>query len=132
MSDTERSDSAQAEDDARRVVDDYAALDRAIGAVLFNASNFPDKVQTRILGQNMRPLTEKLVDAVLAAGFHRQGIERTLDSPQLTAALAQAQDIITADDERLARVRAATGPAYAAVPHFQPLRDLVAALGATR
>lgn len=57
--------------DAERVVGDYQALDRAIGAVLFNASNFPAAVQSRILGQNMRPLTEKLVDAVQAAGFRR-------------------------------------------------------------
>lgn len=58
---------------AAQTVDDYAALDRAIGSVLFNVSNFPAPAQARLLGQNMRPLTEKLVDAVLAAGFHRQG-----------------------------------------------------------
>lgn len=59
-------------DDAAKAVDDYAALDRAIGAVLFNVSNFPDRAQTRLLGQDMRPLTEKLVDAVQAAGFARR------------------------------------------------------------
>jgi hypothetical protein len=58
-------------DAAQKAVDDYAALDRAIGGVLFNVSNFPERAQARLLGQNMRPLTEKLVDAVQAAGFIR-------------------------------------------------------------
>jgi hypothetical protein len=58
-------------DEAQKAVDDYAALDRAIGEVLFNVSNFPPAAQSRLLGQNMRPLNEKLADAVLAAGFTR-------------------------------------------------------------
>ena len=37
----------------------------AVGAVLANASNFPEKVAPRILGQNMGPLIEKVTDAVL-------------------------------------------------------------------
>jgi hypothetical protein len=42
---------------------------RAIGAVLFDAMNFPETVQARILGQNMGPLNEKLTNAALEAGF---------------------------------------------------------------
>lgn len=42
---------------------------RAIGAVLFNAMNFPERAQSRILGENMGPLNEKLTNAVLEAGF---------------------------------------------------------------
>lgn len=59
---------------AARTVGDYEALDRAIGGVLFNVSNFPERAQSRLLGQNMRPLTEKLVDAVQAAGFQRVSV----------------------------------------------------------
>ena len=40
--------------------------------MLFNASNFPEKVQTRLLGQDMAPLNAKLLDAVLDAGFRLQ------------------------------------------------------------
>lgn len=65
--------------DAARAVGDYDALDRAIGAVLFNVSNFPERAQSRLLGQNMRPLTEKLVDAVLAVGFVRAIAGRPTD-----------------------------------------------------
>jgi hypothetical protein len=64
--------SQEALQEAGRAVEDYAALDRAIGGVLFNASNFPERVQSRLLGQNMRPLTEKIADAVIAAGFERR------------------------------------------------------------
>lgn len=39
----------------------------AVGGVLFNAMNYPEPVQSRILGQDTRPLTEKVVDAVLSA-----------------------------------------------------------------
>jgi hypothetical protein len=47
------------------------ALDRAIGAVLFNVSNFPEKAQVRLLGQDMGPLRAKLVEAVLSSEFAR-------------------------------------------------------------
>lgn len=46
--------------------EDREALRLAVGAVLFNASNYPQAVQARLLGQDTRPLTEKVVDAVLA------------------------------------------------------------------
>jgi len=39
----------------------------AVGGVLFNASNYPEPVRSRILGQDTRPLTEKVVRAVMAA-----------------------------------------------------------------
>lgn len=38
----------------------------AIGAVLFNVRNFPDAVQSRLLGQDMGALRAKLTDAVAA------------------------------------------------------------------
>lgn len=41
-------------------------IDRAIGNVLFHNSNYPPAVQTRILGQDIGPLREKLTDAVMA------------------------------------------------------------------
>lgn len=40
-------------------------LRRALTNVLSNATNYPEKVQTRILGQNMGPLTERVTDAAL-------------------------------------------------------------------
>lgn len=52
--------------------DEREALRIAVGRVLFNASNFPEKVQTRLLGQDMAPLNAKLLDAVLDAGFRLQ------------------------------------------------------------
>jgi hypothetical protein len=42
-------------------------IDVAIGGVLFNASNFPARVQPYLLGQNVGPLRAKILDAVLAA-----------------------------------------------------------------
>jgi hypothetical protein len=42
-------------------------IDRAIGPVVCNASNFPERVQARLLGQDMAPLRKRLTDAVLAA-----------------------------------------------------------------
>ena len=40
---------------------------RAVGSVLFNASNFPERAQVGILGADMGPLNEKITDAVLKA-----------------------------------------------------------------
>ena len=37
-----------------------------VEAVLFNASNYPRKVQARILGTDTGPLTAKVTDAILA------------------------------------------------------------------
>ena len=41
------------------------ALQAAIGGVLFNVSNFPERVQSRLLGQDTGPLNAKLTTAVL-------------------------------------------------------------------
>ena len=46
------------------------ALRGALTNVLSNASNFPQIVQSRLLGQDMEPLTTKVIDAVLGRGFH--------------------------------------------------------------
>jgi len=45
------------------------ALRAAIGGVLVNATNYPDRVAPRILGEDMGPLIDRTVDALLAAGF---------------------------------------------------------------
>lgn len=37
---------------------------RAIGGVLFNVSNFPEKAQSRLWGQDMKPLNDKLTSAL--------------------------------------------------------------------
>ncbi|WP_449408022.1 hypothetical protein [Microbacterium maritypicum] len=42
-------------------------VQRAVGGVLFNTSNFPAKVQTRLLGQDMSPLNDKLTTAIVNA-----------------------------------------------------------------
>lgn len=48
-------------------------IDRAVGGVLFNAANYPDAVQSRILGRDMSGLRGTVTEAVLAAlaSFHR-------------------------------------------------------------
>ncbi|MDL5351138.1 hypothetical protein [Microbacterium sp. zg-YB36] len=46
-------------------------LRTAIGAVLVNAFNFPERVQARLLGQDMAPLIDKVTAAVRAAGFEK-------------------------------------------------------------
>lgn len=51
--------------------EDRASLDIAVMTVLTNVMNFPEKVQARLLGQDMRPLGDRVIDAVLDAGFHR-------------------------------------------------------------
>ncbi len=51
--------------------EDRASLDIAVMTVLTNVMNFPEKVQARLLGQDMRPLGGRVIDAVLDAGFHR-------------------------------------------------------------
>ena len=71
MIDKEARDENDALHQAARTVGDYADLDRAIGEVLFNVMNYPEAVQAGMLGQNTRPLTEKLIDAVLAAGYRK-------------------------------------------------------------
>lgn len=52
------------------ILAEWAALNTAIGEVLFYVSNFPETAQTRLLGQDMSPLRDKLVDAVWQAGFN--------------------------------------------------------------
>jgi hypothetical protein len=42
-------------------------IDLAIGEVVRNVINFPEKVQARLLGQDMGPLRKKLTEAVVTA-----------------------------------------------------------------
>ena len=51
---------------------EHEDLDRAVMGVVANVSNFPEKVQARLLGQNMRPLGDRIIEAVLAAGYRKQ------------------------------------------------------------
>jgi hypothetical protein len=101
--------------EAGKTVEDYAALDRAIGAVLFNASNFPERVQSRLLGQNMRPLNEKLADAVLAAGFRRPSPPTDEQIDAATRAFYDADPILDLDEisgTPVPRPWASTGDRY--------------------
>ncbi|MFF3029129.1 hypothetical protein [Microbacterium sp. NPDC057944] len=49
--------------------DEREALRRAIASVLWNAGNYPDRVQAALLGQSVAPLVMLVHDAVLAVGF---------------------------------------------------------------
>lgn len=51
--------------------DEREALTRAVGAILFNVNNFPERAQRYLLGANMAPLNAKITDAVQAAGFRK-------------------------------------------------------------
>lgn len=51
---------------------DREALRNAVGIVLTNAANFPEKVQARMLGQDMGPLIERVTDAVSDVWRNRQ------------------------------------------------------------
>lgn len=48
----------------------WEALTRAVGEVVFNAANHP--VPHVVLGRDISKLREKIVDAILEAGFTRQ------------------------------------------------------------
>lgn len=52
---------------AKELAVDRETVDRAVGEVLFNASNYPEQVQVHILGRDIGPLRTKVTDAVLAA-----------------------------------------------------------------
>lgn len=47
-------------------------ITRAVGGVLFNVMNFPEAVHTRLLGQDMKPLNDKLTDAILTSPVIRR------------------------------------------------------------
>lgn len=51
-------------------------LDQAIGEVLFNVSNFPERAQSRLLGQDMWPLRQRIVLAVKDALLSDEAVER--------------------------------------------------------
>lgn len=44
-----------------------AIVRRAVGGVLFHVTNFPERAQSHLLGENMGPLNERITEAVLAA-----------------------------------------------------------------
>lgn len=46
---------------------DRELLTTAVQSVLFNNSNYPEAAQVPMLGRDIRPLTEKVVEAILAA-----------------------------------------------------------------
>lgn len=51
------------------VLEEYSALNATIAEVLFHVTNFPESAQIHLLGQDMGPLRERLVNAVWNAGF---------------------------------------------------------------
>ncbi|TFD27469.1 hypothetical protein [Cryobacterium cryoconiti] len=63
------------------------ALRGVIGGVLRNASNYPPKVSARILGQDMGPLIDRTVDALISAGCRRQPAPPVLDTVEAMDAL---------------------------------------------
>lgn len=52
-------------------------IESAVGSVLWNVSNYPERVQARLLGQDTVPLRDKVVDAVLAV------VEPTADAREV-------------------------------------------------
>jgi hypothetical protein len=56
-------------EDAEIAREEDHLLRGALVNVLSNASNYPEKVQPRLLGQDMGPLIEKVADAIVAAGY---------------------------------------------------------------
>ena len=53
-------------------MNDAIARDRLAGTllgVLVDSSNFPERARARLLGQDMRPLSEKCATAIIAAGW---------------------------------------------------------------
>ena len=66
-------------------MNDATARDQLAGellGVLAVASNFPERAQVRLLGQDMRPLAEKCATAILAAGFRRK-VEEAMSTHHL-------------------------------------------------
>ncbi|TFD41735.1 hypothetical protein E3T37_03525 [Cryobacterium sp. TMT2-10] len=53
-----------------------AALRGVVGGVQCNASNYPDRVAPRTLGQDMGPLIDRTTDAILADGYRREPLAR--------------------------------------------------------
>lgn len=43
-------------------------VENAVGSVLTNAMNFPEKVQAQLLGQDMSSLIDQVTDAVISIG----------------------------------------------------------------
>lgn len=63
------------------------ALRGAVGGVLCNAKNFPEKAAVRILGQDMGPLIDRTADAILAAGYRRKPEPRVVTTVEELDAL---------------------------------------------
>lgn len=56
---------------------------RAAGAVLWNVSNYPERTQAAMLGQDTGPLRDKVTDAVLAAVADHDGLADVLMAHRL-------------------------------------------------
>lgn len=61
---------------------DRERIRKAVGAVLANSSNYPRGAQPYILGQDIGPLVERTVKAVMAAMKPEQGIVLTPEEAQ--------------------------------------------------
>ncbi|RKN68552.1 hypothetical protein [Microbacterium sp. CGR2] len=53
----------------KQITEEREALIRAVQSVTWNASNYPRNAQPHILGQDVVPLTMRVVESVSAAGF---------------------------------------------------------------
>ena len=63
------------------------ALTTAVQSVLWNASNYPRRVQPYILGESVAPLSGKVAAAILAAGYRKMP-----DREAVIRALAEADE----------------------------------------
>jgi len=52
--------------EAEKVIE-RGALEIAVGDVLFNVRNYPERAQARLLGTDTTPLRDQIVDAILAS-----------------------------------------------------------------
>lgn len=94
----------------------------ALTNILSNASSYPETVQTRLLGQDMGPLTEKVTAAALAVFEAAQaptGDERATDDEIRVATLAAVKKGAKNDAEAVRNYREAERVIRAALPHLR-------------
>lgn len=70
--------------------DEREALRLAVQGVLWNASNYPERVQPHLLVRDVRPLTESVMAAILAAGFRRAPAEPAVQAEPTDAQVEAA------------------------------------------
>lgn len=88
---------------------DRDAVSQAIGAVLFNASNFPERAQSRLLGQDMGPLRAKLTAAVLDALCPSTALDTELAEGAVLASCPNCDAQLATHDQTLTLEHAEDG-----------------------